>query len=202
MKLKQILNEVINEAKQVGIVYHFTTLNNAILIVNYNHLKGYRATKNINGRTVSTTRDKNFSKRRGDQLSISGADIVFVLDGNKLSNIYQVKPYDDTFDVADQEYDEDDRLNFGDEQEEIWYGKNIERDMGFKNLNKFVLKIIFTKRFIQKCFNNPKKLYVTGEDKITPLFGTDEDFDLAPTKKVNEIKNWFESQGYKVEFEK
>lgn len=202
MKIKSIINEIIKEGKQVGIVYHFTTLNNAIMIVKSNHLKAYRATKNINGRTLSTSRDKNFSKRRGDQLSISGADIAFVLDGNKLSNTYQVRPYDDTYDATEREYEPEDKLNFGDEQEEIWYGKKIESDVGFKNFNKYVIKVIFTKRFIDKCFFKPAKLYVVGEDKVTDLFGSSDEFELEPRKKINEIKDWFENNGFKVEIEK
>ena len=202
MKLRNILNEIINEAKQVGIVYHFTTLNNSIPIIKTNHLKAYHATKNVEGRTVSTTRDKYFSKRRGDQLSISGADIIFVLDGNKLSNVYQVRPYDDTYDAADREYDEDDRLDFGDEQEEIWYGKNIQRDLGFRNLDRFVLKLIFTKRLVDKIFSNPKKLFITGEDQVSPIFGDVNSFELNPKEKIEEIKKWFEGKGYTVEIEK
>ena len=202
MKIKSIINEIIKEGKQVGTVYHFTTLNNAIMIVNSDHLKAYRATKNINSRTLSTSRDKNFSKRRGDQLSISGADITFVLDGNKLSNTYQVMPYDDTYDATDREYDEDDRINFGDEQEEIWYGKKLESDAGFKNFSKYVIKVIFTKRFINKCFLDPAKLFRNGEDKITDLFGSSNEFELDGRKKINEIKAWFESKGFKVEIEK
>lgn len=202
MKLRKIYESILGEGKQVGKVYHFTSLNNAIKIVKNDHLKGFHATKNIKGRTVSTTRDKNFSRRRGDQLSISGADITFELDGNKLSNVYQVMPYDDTYDKDAGEYEDEDRINFGDEQEEVWYGKKLEQDVGFKNFSKYVSKVIFTKRFINKVFQKPEKLFVRGEDSITDLFGNVNDFLIDGRGKINQIKQYFEQNGYKVELEK
>jgi hypothetical protein len=111
-------------------------------------------------------------------------------------------PYDDTFDQRSGEYEEDDRTNFGDEQEELWYGKKIQADVGFKNFSKYVIKAIFTKRFINKCFSKPEKLYVVGEDEITDLFGSSEEFELDVTNKIKEIKAWFENKGFKVELEK
>jgi hypothetical protein len=87
MKLKRILNEIIKEGKQVGTVYHFTNLYAAIKILDTDLLKADSATRNIQGITVSTTRNKTFSKQRlGQSLQISGDDVGFELDGNSMSN--------------------------------------------------------------------------------------------------------------------
>lgn len=156
-KLYEIYSEItLIEGKQVGTVYHWTTMAMLFKILDTNILKGYTATKRIRGITVSTTRDKNFIKNRGNGiLVISGGEVGIVLDGNKLANTYQVMPYDDSMDSSG-EIDYDDKQAFGDEQEELWYGSRLVRDGGIKNISKYILKLIITKRFLTRLINDYK----------------------------------------------
>ena len=79
--------ESINEAKQVGILYHVTSPERYKQIMDQNMLKGGLVT--INGKEtlgISTTRNKNFK--------YGGNTVQIALDGDKLSNRYKIKPYD------------------------------------------------------------------------------------------------------------
>src|SRR3990167_9661499 len=98
------------EAKQVGILYHYTSVSSFFKILDENVLKISRILKgNKKLSAVSFTRDKNFhSLDRG----IGGEDIRFVVDGNKLSNNYKIEPF---FDANFPNY----RSTAWDESEEI-----------------------------------------------------------------------------------
>ena len=72
------------EAKQVGILYHYTLLGRAYEILTKNKL-GY-------GPNICFTRDKRFHyHHRG---GIATDECRFVIDGDKLSEHYKIKPYD------------------------------------------------------------------------------------------------------------
>jgi hypothetical protein len=73
------------EAKEVGILYHFTSLLNIVSIVEMNELKA-----KVEG-YVSFTRDKNFYKTKREIGSSVEASII--IDGNKLSETYKITPY-------------------------------------------------------------------------------------------------------------
>jgi len=73
------------EAKQVGILYHYTTIDGAIGIRKTNKLSE-------NGNYVSFTRDKHFHKI-GRLEGIEGMDCRFIIDGDKLSYHYRVQPF-------------------------------------------------------------------------------------------------------------
>lgn len=150
--MKIFFADFISESKQVGDVYHFTSLHSLITILNTDFLKGYWSSSILNDfdvytmryRTISTTRDKNYVNSRGF-ISISGDDIALVLDGTKLSTKYKCRPIDDRYDVASNKVK---NASFGDEQEEVWYGNLINKDQGIKNIKSYIKKIIFTKKFI------------------------------------------------------
>ena len=206
MKLKKILNEILTERKQVGTVYHFTDLYSSIKIVETDILKSARVTKNIDGETVSTTRNKNFVNHRdGETLQISGGDIGFELDGNALSARYKVMPYDDTFDQSDMEYDVDDKEQFGDEMEELWFGNALKRDGGFTNLKKYVTAIIITKKFKNKLINSPNdignNLINKAKTDLLFKFPTLYDEDVSAIDKLNQIKKFFTNNGFTVKIE-
>ena len=148
-----------NEGKQVGIVYHFTSLNLSLEILKTDLLKAGNPTqRDFSTRTVSTTRNKNFSKNKPNNTGVY-TEICFVLDGNKLSNRYQSAPFDDSVERGGKvNYFSRDR--WGDEYEEIWYGQSIQNDRGFKNLKSYILKIIITKNFITKLSNMSKTEFI------------------------------------------
>lgn len=86
--IKQILREnLLNEGKQVGILYHFTRANYAVNILEQNNMRPH-AENGLLG--VSMTRDKDF----WDVLrSATGGPVRFKFDGNKISNNYKVIPF-------------------------------------------------------------------------------------------------------------
>jgi hypothetical protein len=96
IKLKNILKE----AKQVGIIYHYTTFENGLKILQSNELKGSEAADSTNAKPVfaiSFTRDKRFHDNHvvGFEESSFGntPQLRLTLDGNKLSNRFKVQPY-------------------------------------------------------------------------------------------------------------
>ena len=77
----------LNEGKQVGLLYHSTYPSTLKTILDQNVLKGNLST--YNGKdilAISTTRNKNFK--------YDGRKAQIVLDGDKLSTKYKIKPYD------------------------------------------------------------------------------------------------------------
>lgn len=115
MKLKYILNEM----KQVGILYHYTNIINLLSILTTNKL----ISKNVP--YISFTRDKLFHKNT--RYNIGGMECRLVIDGNKLSNNYKIKPYSYHF------YDLPDVKN--DESEE-----KIDTNV-IKNIDKYIIDI-------------------------------------------------------------
>lgn len=76
------------EAKQVGILYHYTSIPALLNILKQNSLR-----ISSSGRPyISFTRDKNFHKSARFGLS-GNTDCVIIVDGNKLSNSYKIEPY-------------------------------------------------------------------------------------------------------------
>jgi len=71
--------EYYTEAKQVGILYHFTEISQLPKILNLNKI-GFN-------RGVSFTRDKYFMKHQ--RIGIGIKDACLVIDGDKLSHRYK-----------------------------------------------------------------------------------------------------------------
>jgi hypothetical protein len=130
IKLVDILKEI-NEGKQVGTLYHFTSLKNLLSIIQNNTLIASNTTdfidKKIKLQCISLTRTPN--KKQFSIASESGC--VLVLDGDKLSNNYKITPYHDPnqYYFSDEEYDE--------------MEERICKDI--LNLNKYIIKIILYK---------------------------------------------------------
>jgi len=82
------LIDLLNEGKQVGTLYHFTTLRGATGILTSGKIK-----INEDG-VISTTRDKNLNTAEFDTEGDPDENIVRIdLDGNKISNNYKIQPY-------------------------------------------------------------------------------------------------------------
>lgn len=114
------LNEdQLNERKQVGTIYHYTSLRALASILSDDELVG-RLDYNSHGgsnaaiRTVSFTRDKNFYKGRTESY-IDGAGVRLAVDGDRLSDNYKIEPHDDTFTSRAMDYT---HPEYGDEMEE------------------------------------------------------------------------------------
>jgi len=104
------LTDILREAKQVGTLYHYTEKWLLKQIIESNTLLA----------PVSFTRSK-------DKKTVFwiGAECALVVNGDKLSNIYKIRPY--------QSHDEEGR--FFDEMEE-------RVDKNITSLNKYLIKVI------------------------------------------------------------
>jgi hypothetical protein len=104
------LTDILREAKQVGTLYHYTEKWLLKQIIESNTLRS----------PVSFTRSK-------DKKTVFwiGAECALVVNGDKLSNTYKIRPY--------QSHDEEGR--FFDEMEE-------RVDKNITSLNKYLIKVI------------------------------------------------------------
>jgi hypothetical protein len=126
IKLINILKEI-NEGKQVGILYHYTE--------NWLLEKIIKSNKLISPVSFTRSKDK-------ETVFWINAEAVLVIDGDKLSTRYKIKPY--------QSYDEEGR--YFDEMEE-----RVNKDIN--NLNKYLIKIILFK-------TNPEIEFLLKEKNI------------------------------------
>ena len=86
--IKKMLREsLLDEGKQVGPLYHFTSLKRSVMILAENHMKIHTE----NGVTgIPMTRDKNFWNI---ERSVNGTDVRLEFDGNKISNRFRIQPF-------------------------------------------------------------------------------------------------------------
>jgi hypothetical protein len=134
------LVDILNEAKQVGPLYHWTDFMGSLNIISQNFLKGY-LTDTFKQPAISFTRDKNFYK--GKNKLATKPEICFVIDGDKLSNHYKIQPFQDSTIKKD-------------EMEE----KAITE--GIRNFSQYITKIIIIKnRFNSSSQYSPSQI----EDK-------------------------------------
>ena len=94
------LVNILKEAKQVGIIYHYTTFESGLKILQSNQFRSYESADSTNVNpiyAVSFTRDKRFHNNHvvGFEESSFGntPQLRFTIDGNKLSNRFSVQPY-------------------------------------------------------------------------------------------------------------
>ena len=143
------LIDILNEGKQAGILYHWTKLKNLSNIINTNSiLPGHSGHGEYDYVSLTRSKDKN-------QFGIAeNSDCVIVLDGNKLSNNYKIRPYHDmeTAEYGELTYYNDDGNAIGivdDDGNVIRYGafdEMEERVFGvIRNLNKYLIKVILYK---------------------------------------------------------
>jgi len=88
IKFKRLLKE----AKQVGTLYHFTSFDSLKSILQSNIIRGSWGNEDVKGKYVSTTRNKNLWKT-DPNLGAEELQVALVLDGDKLSNKYKIRPY-------------------------------------------------------------------------------------------------------------
>ncbi len=96
------LIDLLNEGKQVGILYHFTSLSGGESIIKSNTLKP------INYDFISLTRDKNLYKTSDH---IEGGLVRLTLDGDKLSDNFKIKPYDEDQRKIHGSFESEERIN-------------------------------------------------------------------------------------------
>ena len=152
------IEEFLLEGKQVGVVYHYTSIFNLVKILDTNSLKGsilppqhfqfseydleqgdyeiekldnyYSELKNkiLSNRCISLTRDKLFHL----QSRTPYLDCRLVLDGDMLSNNYEIVPYQYVAHYGKN------MEGIGDEQEELLI---IKRGNCVTNIRKYIISV-------------------------------------------------------------
>ena len=88
IKLINLLRENLNEAKQVGDIYHFTSYENMISIINDDfNLKSFGI--DSDNSYISFTRNRNMTS------PTIYRDVRISIDGDNLSNKYKIEPFAD-----------------------------------------------------------------------------------------------------------
>lgn len=145
-------SKILKEAKQVGTLYHFTWITALQNILTDNTLgnedelyRTHLSKPNEYGR-VSLTRDKDFNKKSA---LIKNASVCIVLDGDKLSENNQIKPYQwdpsHFWDKNSKEYKQFIKKHGDDAFED----QMEETTPIIKNLNKYIIKVIIYKDNIE-----------------------------------------------------
>lgn len=99
-----VIDKILVEAKQRGVLYHFTSISNAYRIIEKNILRGGDLVNNLSGDDlksiyknrsgVSLTRDKIFHKTADRKFdAVTSVSVRISLDGNKLSTKYKIVPF-------------------------------------------------------------------------------------------------------------
>ena len=162
MNLKQLMiDHGLVEAKQVGRLYHYTSVPSLLNILKQNSLR-------ITGRPyISFTRNKNFHKTTRFGLG-GNMDCRIIVDGDKLTDNYKIEPYQYHF----KDYD-DIPQSSKDESEEV-----VHKSIG--NLKKYIIgvecflsegdfddKVNFERGFEQSIYRHlPDTEYKTFVDYI------------------------------------
>ena len=128
------------EAKQVGILYHYTPLYKLPRILTMNQLGEFNT-------YVSFTRDKNFHRHKREGIDVDNAR--FVIDGDLLSHHYRVLPYNyfgDKSKTGIGKYAEDrpHRRTWDEQEERVM--KNIT------NLSNYIIKLQIFQDFLDEFF--------------------------------------------------
>ena len=126
------LIDLLNEGKQVGILYHWTDFMGSMNIINQDFLKGYLTDTFKKQPAISFTRDKNFYK--GKNKLATKPEICFVVDGDKLSNHYKIRPFQDS------------KIKKDETEEKVLTD-------GIKNFSQYITNIIVVKNRFNKSFS-------------------------------------------------
>lgn len=176
----KLVKRYIKEAKQVGLLYHFCTIDAvATYIAPTDTLSSSGNYKNwlLGGNTnaISFTRDKNFTvktqRNQDPQLFV-----CLEIDGDKLSENYKIKPYNDlAFDsdtgVFDPYYEPEDL-----EKEEFVIGpiKRISTfitDVRLCITSLFITDVIENYDPLSSCLSYLKRFNLTYDSKLGSSFG-------------------------------
>ncbi len=187
----------INEGKNIGLLYHFTTLSDAISLIEMGRmystqdLWGTKSKKHTS--QISFTRDKFLFKNKPKGVSFG---VRFVFDGNRLSDDFKISPVKFS--------------TLWDESEEAiftigsWGDREKLKKHQIYNLSRYIVSIDLITKDI---YANKIEGY---EEDSYKLIGLDWEDDLTYDNKyisnnskpkkalVEKAKQWFESKGYKT----
>ena len=138
-KYREIILNILQEAKQVGNLYHATSLIGLKGILDSNQIISNANSTGCSG-GISTSRDKTL---------FYGGPVALILDGDKLSENYKVLPYSNFSDLSR----DNDKIDPYGEHETIIVPNNIpkgidiynyieENDLIIPNINKYIKGIL------------------------------------------------------------
>ncbi len=150
----QSFKQYLNEAKQVGTIYHFTDLQSAWVILSDKELitddsidfsgfdGGFSLKRAREG--VSFTRNKNLkmTANAGGRDGKSWGAVRIAFDGNKLSSKYKIEPYADTQNYISKKDDQQEeiirkkKVKFSVgmvKSVDVWIDKHVKDDTNFDN---------------------------------------------------------------------
>ena len=188
------------ERRNIGTVYHFTSLVNTYHIISTNELESYRpiddaipkmykkSPKSEDGTTFSFTRDKNLVKRIGQGQIDTILTTRLDFDGSKLSDKYVIRPYNWQGDVEKQQSlnkklgkDYFETTKLGSESEQVL----ITNDNYIKNIQSYMIGMIvptfdvFKTEFEFYSGSDPSMFYRLSA--ITDMLGHEEIFNEYET---------------------
>lgn len=134
-----LVEKILKEFKQRGILYHYTNFGSALEILKENKLNPTTQYKNPNERffCISVTRDKNFHKTADrEAFGIGGINVRFELDGDKISEHYKIKPLNYWFTSREIGKDAATRPIQTESEECI-----VVNSMGLPNVKSYIKKI-------------------------------------------------------------
>lgn len=192
----------LNEAKSVGKLYHFTSLSDAIHMVELNRMYStqnawaigrYNKLHGKHTGQISFTRDKFLYRDKPKGVKFG---VRFVFDGDKLSNDYKINPVKFS--------------TLWDESEEAvftiggWNDRgNLKRHQIF-NLPKYIISIDIMPAdiYVNKVESYELDNYELIGIKYDPWDSNYDDSYISSIGKpkrplINIAKKWFESKGYK-----
>lgn len=192
---KWLREQEVNEAKQVGTIYHFTRPHNIEHLLNKSKQEEYSLDVlefiSMNG-NFSTTRNSSMTSDFTHPVlnAKNGYIVRLALDGDKLSNKYRIKPIrgldDNSFDV----FGNGNRvpLKWGENEEVILGNKNKKDETTFK-LKDYLLQIdivyisSMTKDETIEIRDNVEKLVNQNNLKI-PVYVVKKFTDLKNTNRM------------------
>jgi hypothetical protein len=183
------LKDILFEAKQVGVIYHYTSYNNAEGILKKGKLRsdmgGALGSLDDPYYSISFTRDKNFHKVARN-LTYVGTNIPcrFTFDGDSMSNKYSFKPFAQKgFEKGKRRFESEERI--------------VSKDVFDVPLDKYVISFdIIIEYKDQKEWTDDKLYYLDMKDciklckeKNIKINTIDGNGDPIPPK---EVKSFFQ----------
>jgi hypothetical protein len=183
------LLDILNEAKQVGTLYHFTYAPDLLSILESNKLNAsktlgynnidFRGKANSNLKTkphVSFTRG-NIAKNRDiiNYSKVRNLPVGLEVDGDKLSNSYVITPYS-MFNIP--------KINYPDGNYEYGTPGELEERVynTISNLNQYLISILITKRIAAEYDKEELIDYISAIKK----YGIPIKYFIFPNKESSE----------------
>jgi hypothetical protein len=193
------LIDLLNEYKNVGVLYHFTnipSLNSIIKdnkLISSSYLSRSIRKKGEENKTISFTRNKDLGFKEDIYLGAGTPNVRIMIDGDKLSNNYKIEPFNffnfkTKHSPSDLEAEEEERVIFNKDSIKdyidnfdkyvIYYDIFIDQFINNENINKVVIeKIIDIIDFISRKTSKIRFFYNKKEISYKDLISILKNLD-------------------------